>query len=256
MKDLINIFSILENAPSGLKLYSPLFGTVEFEYIDETCEDSNYPIIVIVNADNNSGHQSFDAFGRYYNHFTEAECLLFPSNLTKNWHFWGDYLLKKGDFITDGCRTLLVYDFPSCYTNTNKNISVDRDTLYKYASLKEINEFKEKLQQNGFYYNEESKTIKKIEISKNENKDSNDEIQVLTKKESVKGHTFKPFDKVLVRDTENETWHCELFSHVTYYDVPCFHCVGGEFNMCIPYNNYTKQLLGTKENYKNENCKS
>ena len=60
--------------------------------------------------------------------------------------------------------------------------------------------------------------------------------------------TLKPFDKILVRDTSNEEWSCGLFSYIENRDseYPVY-TVGTCNRVCIPYNDETKHLLGTKE---------
>ena len=63
------------------------------------------------------------------------------------------------------------------------------------------------------------------------------------KKERFNPKTLKPFDRVLVRYEDND-WLCAFFSH--HKDVidsyPIHACV-----YCIPYNDDTKHLLGTKD---------
>ena len=68
--------------------------------------------------------------------------------------------------------------------------------------------------------------------------------------------TLKAYDKVLVRDTNEQVWVADLFSHVL--DRPLggytFACVGHYPNQCIPYLD-NEHLLGTNndcgEYYKN-----
>lgn len=56
---------------------------------------------------------------------------------------------------------------------------------------------------------------------------------------------FKPFDKVVVRDTEYSTWCADFFSHI---DVDYrYACVGATWSFCIPYNEETAHLLGTTD---------
>ena len=59
--------------------------------------------------------------------------------------------------------------------------------------------------------------------------------------------TLKPFDKVLVRDSLNDTWGCSLFSHIIKNDNFSYKCVGNAFVYCIPYNDDTKHLVGTTD---------
>lgn len=55
--------------------------------------------------------------------------------------------------------------------------------------------------------------------------------------------TLQPFDKVLVRDSDNSFWKCDflsqMFNHTAY-------CVGSYWDQMIPYNNETKHLISTK----------
>ena len=66
------------------------------------------------------------------------------------------------------------------------------------------------------------------------------------KKPKFDPQTLNPFDKVLVRDEDNEKWNCGFFSHkdasVYYYK-----CIGTPYTYCIPYNDDTKHLVGTSE---------
>ena len=61
-------------------------------------------------------------------------------------------------------------------------------------------------------------------------------------------NTLKPFDKVLVRDINSEKWKIQLFSHIIKDCFPSeYHCIGSCYNFCIPYNDDTKHLVGTKD---------
>ena len=68
------------------------------------------------------------------------------------------------------------------------------------------------------------------------------------KVERIDVNTFKPFDKVLVRDGISSEWTCTLFSHIINNLPFPVYCSGGYFRYCIPYNEDTKYLVGTKEN--------
>ena len=61
-------------------------------------------------------------------------------------------------------------------------------------------------------------------------------------------NTLQPFDKVLVRDCFVDEWVCGLFSHIISKTVEYpFCCSGVHYKCCIPYNEETKHLVGTKE---------
>ena len=60
---------------------------------------------------------------------------------------------------------------------------------------------------------------------------------------------FEPFQKVLVRLGDGFTWEASLFSHLCDKDEPYCTVGGIEYEQCIPYNDQTKHLLGTTDNW-------
>ena len=68
------------------------------------------------------------------------------------------------------------------------------------------------------------------------------------KKEKFDPKTLKPFDEVVVRNIESNTWRIEYFSHINERRKPYqFYCSGDNFAYCIPYNDDTKHLVGTRD---------
>ena len=67
------------------------------------------------------------------------------------------------------------------------------------------------------------------------------------KKEKFNPKTLKPFNRVLVRDSCAYSWRCALYSH-TKENENTFKYVTGDstYEYCIPYNDETKHLVGTK----------
>lgn len=66
------------------------------------------------------------------------------------------------------------------------------------------------------------------------------------KKERFDPKTLKPFDKVLVRSFTTRKWRCKHFSCFMdgeAYPYMCF----ATYRFCVPYNEDTKQLVGTNE---------
>ena len=56
--------------------------------------------------------------------------------------------------------------------------------------------------------------------------------------------TLKPFDKVLVRDTNEDYWKINMFGYIGTYDRQYFMCIANSgFYQCIPYEN-NEHLLG------------
>ena len=65
--------------------------------------------------------------------------------------------------------------------------------------------------------------------------------------EQKQEYEFKPFDKVLVRDDyENSKWSCNLFCEKS--EDGTYSCVGGYWDMCIPYEG-NEHLLGTTNEF-------
>lgn len=59
---------------------------------------------------------------------------------------------------------------------------------------------------------------------------------------------FKPFDKVICRDSDADIWKASFFSHYderAYYPFFCNNC---GYKYCLPYNDETAKLIGTTNN--------
>lgn len=63
---------------------------------------------------------------------------------------------------------------------------------------------------------------------------------------------FKPFDQVLVRDTEQGNWKVGIYSHYEKESAMPYVCIGSFYAQCIPYNENTAHLVGTNKPYGNE----
>lgn len=84
------------------------------------------------------------------------------------------------------------------------------------------------LKENGYVWNEKTKEIEKIK----------------------KEHEFNPFDKVLVRDSEDDNWDIEFFQEISGEDIDYkYICLSDGWNFCIPYEG-NEELLGTSNSPK------
>lgn len=63
---------------------------------------------------------------------------------------------------------------------------------------------------------------------------------------------FQPFDKVLVRDSQQERWRIEFFGFILDDEEFKYRCLYDYHRYCIPYNEKTKHLLGTTEDWEEE----
>ena len=60
--------------------------------------------------------------------------------------------------------------------------------------------------------------------------------------------SLKPFDKVLVRNCNVESWRSQIFSHILEGGVQYpYSCISASYIYCIHYNDDTKYLIGTNE---------
>ena len=153
MNENLNLVEILKDCPSGTKLYSPIFGDVEFvEILQE--ENVIYPIRIKLSK---SATGNFTKDGKIYAEYS-GECVLFPSKEQRDW-----------------------------------------------------SKFK-------------------------------------PKQTKFDPKTLKPFDKVLVRNSDSERWRVQLFSHITEpVEKFPYVCINTRCKYCIPYNDDTKHLVGTTD---------
>ena len=87
MNENIDLTKILEGCPSGVKLYSPLYGDITF---DNIYLNLKYPI--------RTKEACFTSDGRYISDFN-GECMLFPSKDQRDWskfeRFWDKPKVEK-----------------------------------------------------------------------------------------------------------------------------------------------------------------
>ena len=67
------------------------------------------------------------------------------------------------------------------------------------------------------------------------------------KKKRFDPKTLKPFDKVLAKHGAEYVWECTWYSHFVNNTFDYYYmCAGLHYSYCIPYNDDTKHLVGTK----------
>ena len=229
----INIAEILKDMPSGTRLWSPILGKVMFEGINYGRE--TYPIGV---TGTDKLDYSFTQSGRYYV-IKDAELLLFPSKDMRDW----SKFFKEGDVLENTSDNV----FPR-YVIFKKFID------YKYTTFEAINGI---VLGNDPVKHSVQKTLSYSKVE-DENKalEIKDKIlKIVDKNPESSAPEFQPFDKVLVRDYKEQMWMPTLFGFfrkknkdgALYYET-----VRGPYHYCIPYNEKTKHLVGTKEPYTEE----
>lgn len=243
---MVNIAEILKDAPSGTKLYSPIYGECELNRVD--INHSSYPIWV--KAIETDGEYCFTKEGKFEEELEGGECLLFPSKENRDWLAFkvkkvfnkGDFVYRKldngtewisiQDMIVDECGE--IYTFADVMLNGQyKGVNTPSWSLCcssevmeeRLATEEEKNLLLKKIDGIGYVWNENT-------------------LEMLPKNL----YSFKPFDKVLVRDSDDAVWLCSLFSFVDNQSPFKFICVNGNgFKQCIPYEG-NECLLGTRDN--------
>lgn len=192
----INIAEILKDCPEGTKLYSPLFGELKFGKLDSS---EHYPILIDTD---NSRAFTFDSNGRFYSTYPTAECLLFPSSEMRDW----TKFFKRGDVAIhsfNGCGVLVEEWTDDSYTSFKASVfqlkkggfaKRDKRVLSIDDFVKASDEQRDKFISDmekffGGKYNPDTLQVEKSTCP------------------------FMPFDKVLVRDTDEQTWCANYFSH-------------------------------------------
>lgn len=136
----------------------------------------------------------------------------------------GDVLIDKDNtlFLSTGViidDTIQVYCLFADGTFVNCGVSI---SSLKLASVTDRNKLFSAIVKGGYKYDKEQRRLVK--------------------------QLFKSFDKVLVRDTAEQTWCANYFSHCKKDPVFPYVCIKGIYRYCIPYEG-NEHLLGTTEPY-------
>jgi hypothetical protein len=238
MENKINIAEILRDMPKGTKLYSPLFGEVEFK---EVVSDNTFPIKVLSKI-TLSPFASFTENGFYYADIEGTEVMLLPSCEMRDW----SKFFKHGDVVRNPHNEMIaVFDgwANDDYTEFNTTINYYKDHTFGEEEVCDTECFVKA--------NDEQKTLFIAAAEKHYGGKYNPEtLQVEPVKVVEPKCSFKPFDKVLVRCNEDSVWRCELFSHYNTFNKQCpYVCLSSVYKYCIPYEG-NQHLLGTTNNPK------
>ena len=171
-----------------------------------------------------------------------------------NCRLWTIADAKDGDVLIDtlsGTRAITILfrfinedDSISAYCGWNGytfRVTIDglgygtlSSTQYVPATAEQRDLLFQKMKEEGYVWNDEKKELKKIQPHYNIS-------------------NFKPFDKVLVRCSNDEEWMIEFYCkydtlvHTSpHRDYP-FMGIGDSYSQCIPFNDDTKHLLGTTD---------
>ena len=233
----INIADILRGCPKGTKLYSPLCGESKLKLINQGI----YGVVIVVGSISNGKSYAFNEDGSFTS-ASDAECLLFPSKDMRDW----SKFFKRGDVVYNpSSQMYAIFDgwVDDTYTefNTTLNLYPNNEIGEEEVCKTECFE----IVKSGT--REHSSVMQDFEKLFN-GKYSPDTLRVEPTKAR---HDFKPFDRVLAREDDHKIWYAEIFSHFSA-DTSEYVCIGGAYDQCIPYNDRTARLVGTKDPYNEE----
>lgn len=171
-------------------------------------------------------------------------------------------------------------DYPNYFINHPQNSYFTKENS-RLATKEEKEKLFKTIKDNGYKWNPETKTLEKLieprfkvgdrikykcddAIGRIEKIDDNvyhvdysfddgvvyvglksqDDYELVPNKFDIT--TLKPFDKVLVRDNDEQLWSADLFGFYGKTLYP-FMCVGHYMNQCVPYEG-NEHLLGTTDN--------
>lgn len=223
----LNIAVILKGKPKGTKLWSDVFGKIEFGFV--TSEDE-FPINIIAS---NGCDLDLTKEGKYYEDVADCLPCIYPSREMRDWE---KFAWKKGDVLKAGVDNLCIFEswHNDDYTEFDAKFLTDRyssEVLKTKDWSKETNE------------NTIKQYISKIE----EIKGGKLNLGTL---EIEKQPEFKAKDWCLMRQHQC-FWHlCQYAFKKDSHSYPYFAVGGVCYNECIPYNEQTKHLLGTMDEWK------
>lgn len=206
MEAKINIANLLKDSPKGMELDCTMIDNVVFEKLD--VRSSHHPII-IRRTDSKDSNTTIHLtkYGQYSDE-EDYKCVIFPKGKTT----WEGFIppiqpkFKAGDKV--------------------KRKDADYTYIVTIA----------KLDDDYYDYVNEDGQCGVIHIS------TQDDWELVPNKFDIT--TLKPFDKVLVRDNNEQFWTCDWFSFHDTKQVYPFACVGHYVSQCIPYEG-NEHLLGT-----------
>ena len=241
MEVKINIGEILKDKPIYTKLWSPLYGDVFYKRIV-----SNDGVRVLCKGFDGSLVTDEKSFWKNGKFTLGGEICLFPSNEMRSWE---KFAWKKGDMLVsnDGkIEVLFITWVNNSYTKfvglhcliTNDNEEVEYDDG---TTIFNTNDFK------GIEVEDAAQTYINTIEERLGGKLNPETLEIEKQPE------FKVMDWCLMRDF-GEKWKLCQFGFVEETpatDNAPYNAIGGNwFNECIPYNEDTKHLLGTTDEWK------
>lgn len=156
---------------------------------------------------------------------------------------------KDGDILacisSKGCIYIFIF---RCFSANLVSYYINKDT---YDNLFFANGFIQSNEYNIRYATEEEKHQLFDALAKEGKAWDSEKKMIIELKKKVE---LKPFDKVLCRNSKDDTWEADFFARLTRKEIDYtqsgkYLCVGDLWMYCIPYNKETAHLLGTTDDW-------
>lgn len=295
MENKINIAELLKYCPKGMELDCASYDNVSFDKISDD-KKATYPIFCyITDKEGNRSSISFTENGCESKRYG-AKCVIFPKGKTTWEGFTPPCKFKDGDILyvesNKQNKYIIIFEeiknnyiyYHICFGYQNLSINeilchlVDVEII-RLATEEEKQKLFDAIKDNGYKWNQETKTLEKLVEPKfkvgdrikhkrgyfgvsilkintdcytakdfTENQVTidfthQDDYELVPNKFDIT--TLKPFDKVLVRDEKHHVWFNSFFGvYRKDSNAPFVCCNGFEYKYCIPYES-NQHLLGT-----------
>lgn len=235
----INIADILRDCPAGTPLYSRIAGKLELlQVLEKGCD--SYPIqaeVIYENGDN--GNDKFAAFtdtGRWAKFLPNGECVLFPSLEMQDW----TKFFRRGDVVVSeklGVTAVFEGWDSEDYTAFRTTVEYDKENdiwgirlygLFLTLSFRKATD-------------EECAQFFAAAEAHYGGRFNSQTLEFDTPKSK---HSFKPFDRVLVRDRDDQVWIPNIFVHFKEGEKYQYQCLDNCYVQCIHYEG-NKHLYNT-----------
>jgi hypothetical protein len=293
MENRINIAKLLRNCPQGMELDCTSYSNVSFDKISDD-KKATYPIFCyITDKEGNRSSISFTENGCESKRYG-AKCVIFPKGRTT----WGGFqrLFKDGDILATDLGSIFILKEPNendfcygCYIALNDVLRIVKSYTQfcakdncRLASEEEKQKLFNAIKDNGYKWNEETKTLEKLfepkfkvgDIVQDKDNykvrifdvsiedkcygyeslavngiggisfDRQDDWELVPNKFDIT--TLKPFEsRVLVRNVDGDLWKPAIYGFP--HSKGCYVVGGVYWGQCIPYEE-NKELLGTTNN--------
>ena len=238
MENKINIAELLKDCPLGMELYSPLCGKCRFIKI------YNGLGFDVINDTNDVFNFSYD--GRYT---LNGECCIFPSKENRNWstfqrpfkdgdivyiktkyHNHNEFIIIFKEIKNDHIHKHVCFAYQILSTSKAAVCHIVDAEIMRLATEEEKQKLFDAIKANGYHWNDETKTLEKL---------------IIPNKFDIT--TLKPFDKVLVRDTDTRVWVISFYGFGDEFSTYKYSCTDDHrYMQCIPYEG-NEHLLGTAD---------